>query len=86
MSLVIIVLLPPAATLDALHYEKAVVTFSPHVVAAFLWSGGGDHPIQREGDWKNFNILTDMARRQVSATGADSAFAGAFHQDRRLDF
>jgi hypothetical protein len=54
-------LLPPAASLDALYHEKAVVTSSPHVVAAFLWSGSGDHPIEhREGDWKNLNMQTDM--------------------------
>jgi hypothetical protein len=48
--------------LDALHHEKAVVTFSPRVVAAFFWSECGDHPIQQgEGDWKNLNMRTDMA-------------------------
>jgi hypothetical protein len=53
--------LPPAASLDALHHEKAVVSFSPHPVAGFLWSGNGDQRIQqRESDWKNLNIRTDV--------------------------
>jgi hypothetical protein len=30
-------------------------------VAGFLRSGNGDHPIQqREGDWKNLNMRTDI--------------------------
>jgi hypothetical protein len=43
MSLLIIAYCLLLRALDALHHEKAVVTFSPHTVAAFLWNGSGDH-------------------------------------------
>jgi hypothetical protein len=74
MSLLIIAYCLLLRALDAFHREKAVVAFSPHVAAAFLWNRNRRPPIQQgEGDLKNFKhsnrSMTSRTRNVTPGVG-----------------